>query len=174
MLAACFPWTIFLSCRSVILACLFSSLLSCFVRHHNLLLSVSMLRLAVFFIQLLLLASFLVLMNLALACFNDVLFSNRWCDIIKVSCYYQFIVCVVQVFIPVWFVVFSRTFWDTFLCCLKNITVKLFYNNIHISFIYHYYLCSFSVQVLSFSSLNLLHSIALPSVSSEMIYWCTQ
>ena len=42
-------------------------------------------------------------------------------------------VCVVQVFIPVWFVVFSCTFWDTFLCCLKYIIVKLFYNNIHIS-----------------------------------------
>ena len=62
-----------MSCRSVILACLLS--LSCFVRRHNLLLSVSMLRLAVFFIQLLLLALFLVLMNLALACFNAVLFS---------------------------------------------------------------------------------------------------
>ena len=75
MLAACFIWTIFLSCGSVILACLFSSSLSYFVRRHNLLLSVSMLRLAVFFIQLLLLASFLDLMNLALAYFNAVLFS---------------------------------------------------------------------------------------------------
>ena len=72
MLAACFPWTIFLSC--VILACLFSSL-GCFVRRHNLLLAVSMLRLAVFFIQLLLLASFIVLKDLALVCFNAVLFS---------------------------------------------------------------------------------------------------
>ena len=74
MLAACLPWTIFLSCRSVILACLFSSSLSCFVIRHNVLLSVSMWRL-VFFIQLLLLALFLVLMNLAMVFFNAVLFS---------------------------------------------------------------------------------------------------
>ena len=63
-----------MSCRSVILACLFSSSLSCFVRRHNLLSSVSMLRLAVFFIQLLLPASFCVLMNLTLDCFNAVMF----------------------------------------------------------------------------------------------------
>ena len=131
MLAACFPWTILLSCRSVILACLFSSSLSCFVRRHNLLLSVSMLRLAVFFIQLLLLASFLVLMNLALACFNAVLFSIDGAT--SATCCCQFIVFIVKVFIPVWFVVFSRNFWDTFLCCMKNEMVKLFYNNINIS-----------------------------------------
>ena len=122
MLATCFPWTIFLSCRSVILTCLFFSSLNCFVRRHNLLLSFFMLRLAVFFIQLLLLASFLVLMNLALVCFNAVLFS------IDGATSARFIV---QVFIPIWFVVFSRTFWYTFLCYLKNIIVKLFYNNIH-------------------------------------------
>ena len=75
MLAAIFPWTIFLSCRSVNLVCLFSSSLSCFVRRHNLILYVSMLWLADFFIQLLLLASFIVLMNLALVGFNVVLFS---------------------------------------------------------------------------------------------------
>ena len=73
MFAACFPWTIFLSYISDTLACLFSSSLSCFVRCHNLLHSVSMLKLAVFFIQLLLLASFLVLINLALICFKTVL-----------------------------------------------------------------------------------------------------
>ena len=56
------------------------------------LLSVSMLRLAVFFIQLLLLASFLVLMNLALTCFNDVLFSidgatsARFLAVVSVHC----------------------------------------------------------------------------------------
>ena len=133
MLAAYFPWAIFLSCRRVILACLFSSSLSCFVRRHNLLISVSMLRLAAFFIQLLLLASFRVLMNLALVCFNAVLFSID--GAIEGFCCCQFIVFVVQDFIPVWFVVFSRTFWNTFLCCLKNIFVKLFYNNIHISVI---------------------------------------
>ena len=40
--------------------------------------------------------------------------------------------------------------------------------------IYQYSHCSFCVQVLSFSSLNLQHSIALPSVLSEMIHCCTQ
>ena len=45
----------------------------------------------------------------------------------------QFIVFVVQVFIQVWFVVFSRTFWDTFIFCLNSIIVKLFYNNVNIS-----------------------------------------
>ena len=40
---------------------------------------------------------------------------------------------VVQVFIPVRFVVFCRMFWDTFLCCMKNIIVNLFYDNINIS-----------------------------------------
>ena len=50
----------------------------------------------------------------------------------KVSCC-QFIVFVVQVFIPVCFVGFSCAIWDTFLFCMKNIIVKLFYNNIDIS-----------------------------------------
>ena len=40
---------------------------------------------------------------------------------------------VVQVFIPVGFVVFSGTLWDSFFRCLTNIIVKLSYNNVHIS-----------------------------------------
>ena len=71
-------------------------------------------------------------MNLALVCLCCIVLI-RWCNINKVYCCCQFIVFVVQIFIPVWFLVFSRTFRDTFLCCLKNIIVKLFYNNIHIS-----------------------------------------
>ena len=66
----------YITCRSVILACLFSLSLSCFVRRHNLIPSISMLRLTVSCIQLLLLASFHAIMNLALACFNVVLLSN--------------------------------------------------------------------------------------------------
>ena len=67
-----------------------------------------------------------------------ILFANR--DIVFTTSFSLFThdqidLTLIQVLIPVWFVVFSRTFWDTFLCCLKNIIVKLFYNNIYISVI---------------------------------------
>ena len=68
----------------------------------NMLLSVSMLRLAVFFIQLLLLASFLVLMNLALVCFNAVLFSIDGARSAGFLTFVSSLCFVVQVFIPVW------------------------------------------------------------------------
>ena len=124
MLAVYFLLTIFLSCRSVILY-MFSSPLSCFVGRHPLLLSVSMLRIAVFFNKLHLLALFLVLMNLTFVCFNAVLFSidSGTPDFLMFSVH----VFVVQIIIHVGTVVFSRTFWDIFFCCLKNIVIKLLY-----------------------------------------------
>ena len=125
MLAVYFLLTIFLSCRSVILY-MFSSPLSCFVGRHPLLLSVSMLRIAVFFNKLHLLALFLVLMNLTFVCFNAVLFSidsgtpARFPDVFSscVCCsdHHSCRDCS-----------FSRTFWDIFFCCLKNIVIKLLY-----------------------------------------------
>ena len=113
------------SCRSVILAYPFSSSLSCFVRCHNLLRSLFEVR---SFLHPSTSSGFISCLNeLSIGLLSCCIVLNKWCDMSKVSCCCQFIVFVVQVCIPVWFVVFSRTFWDTFLCCLKNIIAKLFY-----------------------------------------------
>ena len=104
----------------------FSSLLSCFVRRHNLLLSVSMARQAVLFIH--------VLMNLV--CFNAVLFTIDGATSARFLAFFSSLCLLFRSSFQYGFVVFSRTFWDTFLCCMKNKIVELFYNNIHISVVH--------------------------------------
>ena len=97
------------------------------------LLSVSMLRLAVVFIQLLLLASFLVLMNLALVCFKVVLLSidGATSDFLLLSVH---CVCCSGLYSSMVCSLFSHLlgYIPKFLYCLKNIIVKLFYSIIHI------------------------------------------